>query len=258
MKYKLHILLLTCLLALLTGCKTTTHPADTDGAQLAPLGDNAAAEDWEEFEDEIEYNHHSDPLEGFNRAMFSFNDGLYDYVLRPVSKGYTKVTPKVFRSGISNFFDNVRYPVRLVNQILQGKFETGLRETGMFLVNTTYGLAGFIDHSEEFPGLDVPPEDFGQTLGVWGIGDGPYLVLPVLGPSSLRDTVGRAGDHFANPTSYLGYWQWEADWSARGVETINALPGQVSVYDAVVGSALDDYTAVKDGYLQMRKRQIEE
>lgn len=247
------------LLALLTGCETTKHTTDAHAtAQMAELGDDSSAEEWEAFEDEVDYLEHPDPLEGLNRVVFSFNDGLYDYVLRPVANGYQAVAPEEVRTGISNFFDNVRYPIRFVNQVLQGKFTAGLKETGMFLVNTTYGVVGMIDRSDEFPELDVPAEDFGQTLGVWGIGHGAYLVVPVLGPLTVRDAVGRGVDQFADPTSYLGYWQWEAEWSARGVDTINSLPGQVSIYDTVTGSAIDDYTAVKDGYFQLRKKQLEE
>jgi len=239
------------------GCKTTTNN-QASTAPSASFGENAGDEAWEEFEDEVAYTRHYDPFEGFNRAIFSFNDGLYDYVLGPVADGYKWVVPNGVRNGISNFFDNIRYPIRFVNQILQGKFAEGMKETGMFLVNTTYGVVGIFDRADEFPGLDVPPEDLGQTFGVWGIGNGPYIVIPVLGPSTARDIFGRAGDRFADPGSYLGYWQWEAAWSARGVDNLNALPGRVEVYEAITGSALDKYTAVKDGYLQLRKKQVEE
>ena len=263
---RLHLLSFLAALIIMSGCTTPQNEVADAGGQPLQLGGNSDnddnwddfEDDWDDFDDDLSASSYWDPFEGVNRAIFTFNDGVYGYVLRPIAKGYTAVVPNVVSDGISNFFYNLKYPVRAVNQVLQGKFEASLKETGMFLVNTTYGLAGFIDRSEAFPGLVVPPEDFGQTLGFWGFGNGPYLVLPILGPSSVRDGVGRAGDYFLYPPNYLGYWQWEADWSASGVETINSVPGIIDIYDAVTSSALDKYSAVKDGYLQRREKMVEE
>lgn len=260
MKSSLIAILALAFTFLFVGCETTEQSSATSSSQAPALGSTTTAseDEWDDFDDEIEEESVSDPIEGFNRAMFSFNDSVYGYVFRPVSEVYSEITPPGMRDGISNFFDNARYPIRVVNQVLQGKFEEGAKETGMFLVNTTYGVLGIYDRADEFPNLDVPAEDLGQTLGVWGFGNGPYVVLPILGPLTVRDGVGRVGDYFLDPFSYLGEWQWEADWSAKGIETVNALPQRVGVYDAVTRDALDKYSALKDAYIQLRKKQVSE
>ena len=137
----------------------------------------------------------SDPLEKLNRGTFWVNDQLYTFILRPVAKGYELILPRPVRKGIDNAFENVKYPVRFVNCTLQGKFKRAGQETGKFLVNTVGGVGGIFRPAEKIPALaNLPDEDTAQTFGKWGIPNGPYLVLPVLGPSSVRDTVGLAGD----------------------------------------------------------------
>ena len=135
-------------------------------------------------------------------------DRLYTFLFRPISKGYELILPRPVRKGIDNAFENVKYPVRVVNCTLQGKFKRAGQETGKFVVNTVGGVAGIFRPAENIPALaNVPDEDTAQTLGKWGIPNGPYLVLPLLGPSSVRDTVGLAGDYALNPVNwpYL-YW----------------------------------------------------
>ncbi len=130
----------------------------------------------------------NDPLQGFNRTMFGFNDELNTHAWRPLAHGYVIVVPRPVRNGISNFFDNVQFPVRFVNSVLQGKLTRSAQEVGKFVFNSTFGVGGLIRVSDHVSGLtDVPAEDFGQTLGVWGLPSGPYIVIPVLGPSDCRD-----------------------------------------------------------------------
>lgn len=205
-----------------------------------------------------------DPIEPVNRAVFKFNDGLYDYVLRPVSKGYTRVVPAPARRGLGNFFDNLRFPIRLVNSLLQGKFARAGRETEKFYVNTIAGLGGFIRISDDVPALaTVPREDTGQTFGVWHIGKGPYLVLPLFGPGTARDTVGAVGDYFLNPLNWdlkpkIDNYGWEADTAVSTVNAVNALPDLLTAYDAPRKDAIDPYIAVRSAYVQYRDAAVKQ
>lgn len=204
----------------------------------------------------------SDPFEPVNRAIFKFNDGLYDFVLRPISKGYTRVVPRLARQGIGNFFDNVRFPIRFVNGTLQGKFGRAGLETGKFVVNTVAGLGGFIRVSDKVPVLTaVPSEDTGQTLGVWRIGKGYYLVLPVLGPRTVRDTAGLAGDYFLSPLNWhlrenIEWYTWEVETGVTVVNAVNSLPDLLNVYDAPRNGAIDAYIAVRSSYVQYREAAV--
>ncbi len=206
----------------------------------------------------------SDPLEPFNRAMFKFNDGLYDYVLRPVSKGYVKVVPSPARTGIRNFFENLRFPIRFVNSALQGKFERAGLETGKFAVNTVAGVGGLWRVSDKVPSLAaVPREDTGQTFGVWHIGKGPYLVLPVFGPGTARDTVGAVGDYFLNPINWnlrenLDWYSWELQTGVTVVNAVSGLPETLQTYDALRKDAIDPYIAVRSSYVQYRDAAVKQ
>jgi phospholipid-binding lipoprotein MlaA len=175
-----------------------------------------------------------------------------------VARGYERVVPEPGRKSLGNFFENLGAPVRIVNSALQAKPARAGKETGKLLVNSVAGLGGLFKVSDRWPALaDVPEEDLGQTLGVWRIGNGPYLVLPVLGPTTLRDAVGGVGDRFLDPLEWGlvedidGYdWTWSA--ATETVDTVQALPGAVAAYDAVRKDALDPYLAVRSGYLQNR------
>lgn len=201
----------------------------------------------------------SDPLEPFNRAIFRFNDRVYNFVLWPVSRGYQRVVPSPVRRGLTNFFDNLKFPVRFVSSALQGKVGRAGRETEKFLVNTTAGIGGLFRVSDSIPALvSIPAEDLGQTFGVWGVGSGPYLVLPLLGPSSVRDAVGYVGGTFLDPVNWAGArhtikgytkpWSYGLD----GLDFINFSPDLFRAYDAFRQSALDPYVSVRNGYLQYR------
>jgi phospholipid-binding lipoprotein MlaA len=206
----------------------------------------------------------SDPFEPVNRAIFKFNDGLYDYVLRPVAKGYTFVVPAPARPGITNFFDNIRFPVRFVNSALQGKFKRAGLETGKFAVNTVAGIGGFIRISEDVPALArIAQEDTGQTFGVWRIGKGPYLVLPLLGPGTARDTVGFVGDYFLNPLNWnlkdnINWYTWEIDTGVTAVNIVSRLPETFATYDAARKDAFDPYLAVRSSYVQYREAAVKQ
>ena len=158
-------------------------------------------------EDLNEYSHVAtiaDPAEPVNRGTFWLNHQLYNYVLRPVSKAYEFILPSLARKAIHNVFDNVEYPVRVVNHVLQFEFKRADLETRKFVVNSVVGVGGILRVSDRIPELaNIPPADTGQTFAKWGIGHGAYVVLPVFGPSSLRDGVGIAGDAALNPVSWI-------------------------------------------------------
>ena len=196
------------------------HPASLQLAKdeaASPATADAPEEKAEGDEDDFDYGTEdvpaaeqvtiADPWEPFNRAMFTFNDRLYFWVLKPVAEGYSAVLPEPARVSVGNFFSNLRSPIRFVNCVLQANFIGAATELFRFMLNSTIGLAGLFDPAggEEI-GLVRQDEDFGQTLGSYGVGQGFYIVWPFLGPSSPRDTVGMIGDYFSYPISYLDPW----------------------------------------------------
>lgn len=197
----------------------------------------------------------ADPLEPINRLFFAFNDRLYFWVLKPVAIGYKYVVPEPFRVGIRNMFTNLAMPVRAVNCLLQGKFRGFGREVLRFLVNTTVGFLGFVDAAEIGMHLEAKDEDFGQTLGFFGAGPGIFINWPVLGPSSLRDTLGMAGDFFVDPLNYLVTGRGE-NIAARGVDRVNRTSLSIGDYESLKKSALDPYVAVRNAYFQYRRAKI--
>lgn len=196
----------------------------------------------------------ADPLEPVNRVFFTLNDKLYFYVLKPTAKVYNAVTPEFFRVGVKNAFHNLRYPIRLVSCLLQGKGGDALRETGAFLLNSTLGMLGLFDLAKNHESLATHDEDLGQTFGAWGAGHGFYLVLPVLGPSSLRDGLGDAGDSFLDPVSYVT--PWEDSLALKGYDKYNNVALSLGDYEALKGAALDPYLAVRDAYVQHREVEV--
>lgn len=223
----------------------------------APAVEEAtAAPEEDEYYDEyaVEVPEVSDPLEGLNRTMFKFNATVMKFVIRPVSRGYQTIVPRFARQGIGNFFDNLRFPIRLTSNVLQGKADRAGAETGKFLLNSTVGLGGLIKVSDSIPSLQVPMEDTGQAFGKWGVKHGPFLVLPVLGPSSTRDVVGRLGDAALYPLNWnlLDDYAWEVEAGLRTADTLDTLSGAVEVYDALNQAALDPYIAFRNAYLQSR------
>ena len=197
----------------------------------------------------------ADPLSGYNRVMTSFNDAFYEYTLIPVARGYAYVVPKSARTAVSNFFDNLMFPVRFVNNLLQFKFKNAGEETLRFLANTIIGFGGLTDGAQYY-GLTKRDEDFGQTLGAWGLGGGFHVVLPVLGPSNARDVVGLVGDAFLNLVNYL-----DSHWAAFGINAykyLNDFSHDPNAYDNLKKDAVDLYPFLRDAYEQRRNHLIKE
>ena len=191
----------------------------------------------------------ADPLESVNRKIFWFNDQLDVYILEPAAKAWDFVLPKRVETSISNFFWNLRFPIYLLNDTLQGKFKHAGMDVGRFLVNTTVGLAGFFDPATDW-GLELHWEDFGQTLGWWGVGPGPYLVLPILGPSGLRDGCGLIVDSAASVTPF--FVDSYILLGARAVEIVNLRAQYLDTVRKAKESAFDYYSFVRNAYLQRR------
>jgi len=192
----------------------------------------------------------ADPLEPVNRAVFKFNETADKYALRPVAKVYADITPAPARQGITNFFDNLQEPRNIVNAILQAKFVQAGKNLGRLLLNSTAGLAGFVDVATEV-GLEKHEEGLGQTLGYWGVGEGWYLMLPLLGPSTNRDLVGFAGDSFVNPSFYLPGRYDVYSISANAVNLVNTRANFLAA-DGILQQQFDRYLFVRTAYLQQR------
>lgn len=220
--------------------------APASGWAADPPPEAAASEDAAEAEAPgADY----DPWQRMNRGIFWFNDGADQYVLEPVAKGWDYVMPEPVETGISNFFSNLRFPVVMVNNLLQGKVGPAAIDVGRFMVNTTIGIAGFFDPASIW-GIPRHNEDFGQTLGWWGVPPGPYLVLPLLGPSNPRDTSGIPVDYCLSITPLFLNSFW---WTGAGV--INIVNARAQIIDEVQSAkeaALDYYVFVRNAYYQRR------
>ena len=213
---------------------------------------------FDEFEEEYEEKsgYVADPLAPWNRIMFRFNDKLYFWGLKPLATGYKAVTPRLLRVGAKNFFQNMTAPVRLVNCILQAKWQAAEVELARFLFNSTVGVLGLGNPASRHPEFDVNPEDMGQTFGVYGIGNGLYLVWPVLGPSTLRDSFGMAGDWLLNPFSYVE--PVEASLAITGYKIVNDTSFRIGDYESFKEAAIEPYEAMRDAYIQHRKNKLKE
>jgi len=236
---------------------------------------DAEEADFDEFEDEFGDDAVaavSDPLGGYNRFMTGFNDKLYFFLLKPVATGYRWVMPEFVRKGVNNFFKNLYFPVRLINNVLQLKFKNAGEETLRFATNSTIGMLGLWDPAKAWFGLQAHPEDFGQTLGVWGIGPGPHIVLPVLGPSNLRDAIGLAptwvylnpANNLANASGWAGLEaaddleKTETKTGILALEKVNYTSLHIGEYENLKKDAIDFYPFLRDIYEQNRQKEIEE
>ncbi len=195
-------------------------------------------------------NTNKDPLESFNRAIYKFNDVADNAIMKPVAKGYQNITPTFVSKGINNFFNNLRDVITVINEVLQGKIEYAANDSGRVIVNSTIGLLGFIDvHS--ISGGERRKEDFGQTLGHWGVSQGAYLVLPFIGPSSTRDAVGFAVDTVAfDPISYINNVRGRNQ--VRILQFIDARAELLNATSIMEEASLDAYAFQRDAYLQYR------
>lgn len=261
----------------LQGCSTTEATPQADHTQVESTettselaSDTQATENHleefnNEFEDEFSDVETSDPLSGYNRAVTSFNDTFITYGLTPVSKAYASIIPQPIRLGISNFVHNIKFPIRLVNNLLQLKFQNTSDELERFIVNSTVGLAGLMDPATHYMHLPKHNEDFGQTLGHYGVGSGFHIVLPFYGPSNLRDAIGLIPDMYLSPLVNLkSYDQYRIPSNTAesiavyGIEIINKHSLHLGEYKSIKEDALDLYPFLKDIYEQKRASDIAE
>lgn len=222
---KLILLGIVALMAALTGCATI----DSD------------------------YRDPGDPFESYNRSMHRFNDGLDRAIFKPVARGYNAIVPDPVNRGVTNFFGNLADVTSAINNVLQLKIGRALNDVGRILVNTTLGVFGFMDVASN---MNIPKsgEDFGQTLGVWGMGPGPYIVWPILGPRTGRDTIGMVVDWYTDPVYYV-----EDDtvrWSLRGLRFVDARADLLGASRIMEEAALDPYAFLRDAYLQKRRDKV--
>ena len=268
----LPILLLFTLLS--TGCAHKSLNSLNETASDTALDQNrtAAVEKTEEmsqnpdiedsfekelFEEEFETKQLqvADPLYYFNKGMYHFNDKLYFWLLKPLAKGYKAITPDIFREGVSNFFYNLMMPIRFVNCILQGKGNAAANEFTRFVINSTIGVLGLGDPASQYPLLNLSDdEDLGQTFAKYGIGNGFFLVWPILGPSTLRDFIGWMGDAYLNPITYID--PFEAELAVRGFNLVNKTSFHIGEYEALKEASVDPYVAMRNSYLQYREQKI--
>jgi phospholipid-binding lipoprotein MlaA len=211
----------------------------------------------DEYSDEADVELIPDPWIQMNTGFYHFNDKMYFWVLKPVARGYGFIIPEELRQAIRNVFYNIRFPVRFINCLLQGKGRKAGAEFGQFFINTTVGFAGLQNVAANYPALQPSKEDLGQTFAVWGFDNGAYLTLPFFGPSSLRDGLGLVGDIFLDP-----FWWFVDDvWvsvAIRGGETVNDTSLRIGEYEALKEAAIDPYVMIRNAYVQNRNKLIEE
>jgi phospholipid-binding lipoprotein MlaA len=190
-----------------------------------------------------------DRFERTNRAIYRFNDALDRGIGKPVAKGYVKVTPAPVRAGLANFFRNLTYPTVMVNDLLQLKIKSFAADTARLVVNTTIGIGGLFDPASHL-GMRAGNEDFGQTLGRWGVPPGPYVMLPIIGPSTVRDTVGFVGDQFTDPKTYI---KDDATYYGLTLMTLVDQRAELLATEDVLDRSYDPYSFIRNAYLQRRE-----
>lgn len=245
-------ILLVCIVlaaALLQGCA-----GKSAGPQLTPDMTAPAAEAGDGLDDMDDMDNgepYPDSIEGFNRGVFAFNDGFISYVFSPFDTFYTGFFPQDIRNGFGNFYRNLGYPIRLVNALLQFKFDKIAKETASFALNTVFGVGGLFNITRDMPSLQSSPEDFSQTLAFYGLGEGTYLVLPFLGPSSARDVVGIVADSFLHPLSLVT--PDSAKYALKGHDAANTASANLPAYRDIKEESFDHYTSMKDVFFQYRR-----
>lgn len=196
-----------------------------------------------------------DPFEPMNRAVFSFNEVADDYVIKPIAEAYKFVLPEFVRTGVTNFFSNINDVLIAANNLLQAKPLEAANDIGRFLINSTLGVLGLFDVATDI-GLDKNREDFGQTLGVWGFSDGPYVVLPFFGPSNVRDTVGLAVDMETDFIINTNKLNSDEKIAVNALRVINRRADLLDAGQLLEDAAFDKYSFMRDGYLQRRRNQV--
>jgi phospholipid-binding lipoprotein MlaA len=252
--------LLILMVSLLTACATTQkQPTAAEGAMNEGHSDSsnpASSPELPPGEQIGNSGEPSDPFEHFNESMLTFNRKADDWVLHPAATGYSHVVPQPARASIGRFFENVGVIPRFANDVFQGQFKQAGVETARFATNTTLGVGGLFDPADKWFGLKQEPNDFGLTLAKYGVKEGPYLVLPILGPSTVRDAFGKAVDGAMNPVSYAApssavYYEF----AARAVEAVNARSENLNMFEDVDLYAIDPYAAIQDAYIERRQAQ---
>lgn len=235
----------------LAACTARTQRPDALDVPLSP--DTRAAHS-ESFLSDMPEQKDYDPWEPFNERVFSFNYDLVDrYGLKPVATVWAEVLPELVTRGLVNAFENIEMPKRFVNNMLQGRLQGANRELTRFLVNSTVGLAGIFDVATRL-GFEDSYADSGQTLGTYGVGPGPYLVVPFLQPLTLRDAIGYGADTLLDPIGYFA--PFVANFARSAVQRVNERADNLKLYEDVEESTLDLYSAVRNGYLQRREHRI--
>jgi phospholipid-binding lipoprotein MlaA len=242
----------------------STSPPPAEALVAAEQGDRAVETSDEDIPPELDESEEAaetiaDPIEPVNRFFFRTNDKLYFWVFKPIATGYKAIIPEDGRIGVRNFFSNLTTPVRLANCLFQARWKGAGNETLRFVVNTTYGLAGVLDTAKKEFNIEKQEADFGQTLGIWGMGPVFYLNLPILGPSSLRDGLGYVVDTSLNPQTYLAYYFVVYGYVNTGgwiLQKINEASLTLGEYESLKKAALDPYIAVREAYSQYRQSKI--
>lgn len=231
-------------------------PVDKTQAEQISVVEEEEFDEYDDLDDleEGDLELVADPIAGYNRVMHTVNDRLYFWVLKPVAKGYGVVVPSPVRAGVKNFFYNIKMPIRFLSCILQGKFKAADGEFGRFLVNSTIGVLGFFNPAKNYPELNPLEEDLGQTMGSYNIGNGFYIVWPVFGPSTLRDSVGTLLEWPINPFSYVEPLELSA--GLYVFREVNNTSFRIGDYETLKDAALDPYTAFRDAYIQFRNSRI--
>ena len=246
-------------LALWLGLGLPALTAAQDGVEAEqPAEDLEGFDDLQGFEDLDDFDEGpvvSDPLEPVNRGVFWFNDRMYVYVLKPVARAY-RVVPEPTRVSVANFFSNLGAPIRFVNALAQAKINKAGIIMSRFFINTTAGIGGLFDPARKYADLREQDEDFGQTLGAYGVGSGFYVVLPFIGPSTLRDAAGRLVDGQLDVVAIAADDTGEYV-AVKAVDTVNSLSLDKDTYDQIRRDALDPYLFVRDAYIQLRQGKIE-
>jgi phospholipid-binding lipoprotein MlaA len=241
-----------------TSDKQSETPRDEvlEEADAEDEGDDEYDDD-DEYADEEDVELIPDPFFEMNTGFYHFNDKMYFWVLKPVARGYGFIIPQELRTGVRNIFYNVRFPVRFINSLLQGKGRKAGAEFGQFFINTTAGFLGLANVAANYPKLQPSKEDLGQTFAVWGFDNGAYITIPFLGPSSMRDALGRLGDTFLDPI----WWVPVDIWTSIGIragEAVNDVSLRIGEYEALKEAALDPYVMIRNAYVQNRNKLVAE
>lgn len=265
MRTAIFAALLALILACGTGCASRQENAPAASQQVAAESVAQTTDAGEDFGGLDDYDDYSaedlaaqdDPLEGWNRFWFHVNDWFLEYIVKPLHKGYAFIVPEPIRNGVRNFAHNVAFPVRMLNSLLQGEFAQAGVEFDRSVVNfmVSLGFADVASQSKPLYPYHPETENFDYTLGVWGVPDGPYFIIPFLGPSTVRGAVGETGDAFMKPQYYA--LDWEISTASSVYFAFNGADALYKPYDQITESALEPYVALRNAYLNMRKNRLQ-